>query len=120
LLGRYNDLVASLVDNPELALSLYSAIGPDDDTIRKPTKEDVAVYTHLLVAYGIVEEAFLLYTKKWIGEDDWLQWSAFLERLSYHPMFSTIHRLSSGTFDKRFENYVETKILAKKSDGTPN
>ncbi len=29
-------------------------------------------------------------------------------------MFSEIHRMASGTFDKRFEDYVSSKILAKK------
>lgn len=28
------------------------------------------VYTQLMLSYGILEEAFLLYQKRWISEED--------------------------------------------------
>jgi len=37
------------------------------------TKEDASVVSHLIMGYGIIEEAFLLYEKKWIDEENWLQ-----------------------------------------------
>jgi hypothetical protein len=115
LMSRYNDLVSSLADKPDLAFSLFSAIDLSGEAARKATKEDAIVFTHLLLAYGIIEEAFILYKKKWIGEEDWQQWSAFLEGLLRHPLFSVIHRITLGTFDKRFEAYISNVILAKKN-----
>lgn len=45
-----------------------------------------------------------------ISEDEWQQWSAFLERLAQHPKFPLIHRMTSGTFDSAFEEFVSTKV----------
>jgi len=110
LVGRYNDLISTLVDKPDLALSLFVSVGGAGDAPRNATREDIAVYSHLLLAYGIIEEAYILRQKKWISETEWQQWSAFLERLARHPMFPLIHRMSSGTFDTGFEEFVSTKI----------
>jgi hypothetical protein len=111
LMGRYNDYIRTLVEQPELArllLANMSGVSADD-----LTETEAAVYGHLLIAYGIIEEAFLLYRKKWIDEETWLQWSAFLEVLSKQPQFAVIHARASGTFDKNFEEYV-SNILSKK------
>ena len=113
LIGRYNDLVMSLADKPDLALALFVAAGMPGEAYRDATREDAQLFSHLPLAYGIIEEAYLMYAKKWISEDDWMQWSAFLERLSRHPLFPVVHTMSSGTFDKRFEDYVSTKIPSK-------
>jgi hypothetical protein len=102
-----------LVDKPDLALSLFSAAGiAGVEETKNTTKEDISIYSHLLLAYGIIEEAFSLYQRKWISEDEWKQWSEFLERLSMHPKFMQVHMMTTWTFDKRFENYV-TDLLAK-------
>ena len=93
--------------------SLFVAAGMPGEAYKDATREDAQLFSHLLLAYGIIEEAYLMYAKKWIGEDDWMQWSAFLERLSRHPLFPVVHTMSSGTFDSRFEDYVSTKILSK-------
>ena len=103
LMGRYNNLISALAEKPDLALSLFSAAGPNE-TAKDATKEDAMVFSHLLLAYGIIEEAYLLYKKKWISEDEWQQWSAFLKSLSRQPLFSAIHKMTSGTFDKSFED----------------
>lgn len=115
-MGRYNNLVSSLVDKPELVLSLFSGIA--GERAREVTKEDASLYSHLLLTYGIIEEAFLLHSKKWISDADWEQWSAFLKRLSAHPMFSNINLLTAGTFDKGFEDYIAKNILPKKGGAT--
>jgi len=82
-----------------------------DERQRGAVSEDEAtIYAHLLVCYGIIEEAFLLYVKNWIDEDMWLQWSAWLVALSAHPQFKLLPERTAGTFDKRFEEYV-AKIL---------
>jgi len=110
LIGRYNGLISTLADKPELALSLFVTAGGAGDTAKNATREDIAVYSHLLLAYGIIEEAYTLRQKNWISEDEWQQWAAFLGRLAQHPMFPIIHRMSSGTFDTGFERFVSTKI----------
>jgi len=109
LISRYNDLVSSLADKPDLAMSLFVSAGMPDE-VGRATKEEIMVSSHLLLAYGIIEEAYMLYAKKWIDKEEWQQWSAFLERLSRHPLFPTIHRMASGTFDRRFEEYVSKMI----------
>ena len=83
-------------------------------TKTKITREDTPVVSILLIAYGIIEEAFLLYTKKWIDEDTWGQWAAWLKDLSRHPRFDLIHTTMKGQFDKRFEEHV-AKMLENNS-----
>jgi hypothetical protein len=111
LMGRYNDLVHTLVENPENAMLIMEPLVEVDSGTRKMTKEDAALFGQFLLAYGIIEEAFLLYKKKWIDEDTWRQWSAFLEGLAAHPRFARMWTRTTGTFDRDFEEYVSKKIL---------
>jgi len=104
LMGRYNDFIRSLIERPELARFLLN------ETEGETSSEEATVYAHLLVAYGIIEEAFLLYQKKWIDEYTWEQWSAWLKVLCDLPQLRRIHERTRGTFDKRFEEYV-TQML---------
>jgi hypothetical protein len=100
LMGRYNDFVRTTVETPAIARLL---IGDEGGPI---SDDDAAVYAHLLVAYGIIEEAFLLHAKKWITDDDWKQWSAFFTGLATRPQMKVIHDRTLGTFDRRFEAYA--------------
>lgn len=109
LMGRYNDFISMLVEKPQLARLLMQRIREVDG--KSITDEDASVVGHLLAAYGIIEEAYLLYKKKWIDEDTWLQWSAWLETLAMQPVFRSIHKATAGTFDKEFQDYITTKIL---------
>jgi len=111
LMGRYNDFMMVQAEKPELSKLLRDWLGRD--TERKVPAEDVSVVANLLIAYGIVEEAFLLYSKKWIDEETWGQWAAWLKDLTKHPRFDLIHRRMRGQFDKRFQEYV-SKILEEK------
>jgi hypothetical protein len=70
------------------------------------SSEEASIYGNLLVAYGIIEEAFLLRAKKWITEDEWRQWSAFLGALVARPQMKILFERSRGTFDGRFEEYT--------------
>jgi len=106
LMGRYNDFIRTLVEKPVLAKFLVDQMQGTDIS-----SDEATVYAHLLVAYGIIEEAFLLYSKKWIDEDTWSQWSAWLVAISESPQFIRVHERTTGTFDKRFEDYV-SKVLA--------
>ncbi len=98
LMGRYNDYITGVVQNPALGRLLAG-----DDAI---TPEESSVYGNLLVAYGIIEEAFLLRQKKWITEDEWGQWSAFLRALATRPQMKVVFERSRGTFDRRFEEFT--------------
>lgn len=111
LMGRYNDFMMVQAEKPELSKLLRDWLGRDTET--KIAAEDVSVVANLLIAYGIVEEAFLLYAKKWIDEETWGQWAAWLKDLTKHPRFDLIHRRMRGQFDKRFQDYV-SKVLEEK------
>jgi hypothetical protein len=112
LMGRYNDFISTLAQSPAIGRMMMARFpGGKSGEI---TAEEASVFGHLLVAYGIIEEAFLLYKKHWIDEDNWLQWSAFLESISGFPEFELLHSGTSGTFDGDFEDYV-TKLLSKRS-----
>ena len=102
LMGRYNDFIRSLVENPDLAKFLME--DPEE------TDTNAITYAHLLVAYGIIEEAYLLYRKNWIDEDTWQQWSAWLKALCARPELKSIHERTAGTFDGQFEDYVTNML----------
>jgi len=110
-MGRYNDFMMVQAEKPELSKLLRDWLGRDTET--KIPAEDVSVVANLLIAYGIVEEAFLLYAKKWIDEETWRQWAVWLKDLAKHPRFDLIHRRMRGQFDKRFQEYV-SKVLEEK------
>jgi Cft2 family RNA processing exonuclease len=111
LMGRYNDFMMVQAEKPELSKLLRDWLGRDAET--KIAAEDISVVANLLIAYGIVEEAFLLYAKKWINEETWEQWAAWLKDLTKHPRFDLIHQRMRGQFDKRFQDYV-SKVLEEK------
>ena len=98
LMGRYNDYITGVIENPSLGRILVG-----DDTI---SPDQAIIYGHLLVAYGIIEEAYLLRAKKWITEDEWKQWSAFLSGLASRPEMKILFERVRGTFDGRFEEYT--------------
>jgi len=112
LMGRYNDFMMTQAQRPELNKLLRDQLHGSRAKTRV-TLEDTAVIVNLLIAYGIIEEAFLLYSKRWIDEESWLQWAVWLKDLAKHPRFVQIHERMRGQFDKRFEDHV-SKVLEKK------
>lgn len=112
-MGRYNDLVHTLVEDPETAMLMMAPMVESQENAPKMTKEDAALFGQFLLAFGIIEEAFLLYKRKWMDEDTWRQWSAFLEGLAAHPRFAKMASRTTGTFDKDFEAYVSKTILRR-------
>jgi hypothetical protein len=115
LLGRYNDFIRGMVETPFLARSLF-----DESEAPGVSDDEAMTYAHLLVAYGIIEEAYLLYVRKWISEDDWMQWSAWLAIMAQRFPMRRIRERTEGTFDRRFEEYV-TKLFKDldKQQSTP-
>lgn len=101
------------MDKPELTKLLLESV--DADRLKDISKEEALVYGHLLLAYGILEEAYLLYRKKWIDEKTWQQWSSWFEALVERPQFVDVHNAAAGTFDQEFEHYISYAILKEKS-----
>ena len=112
LMGRYNDFMMIQAGKPELNKLLRDQLH-GQNTNTKMESEEASVLVNLLIAYGIIEEAFLLYAKKWIDEETWEQWAAWLRDLTKHPRFDLMHRRMKGQFDKRFQEYV-SKLLEEK------
>lgn len=106
VMGRYTDYIRMLVERPELSKLLTQ---PEE----KLSPEEETTQAYLLLGYGIFEEVYGLYKKGWMDEETWQQWSAFLERMTHHPLFKRIHKTTSGTFDKDFQEMV-TKMIGEK------
>jgi len=113
VMGRYTDYIRMLVEKPELARPLLLAASerdPKGSSVEKLSPEDEATFAYILLGYGIFEEVYSLYKKKWMDEDTWQQWSAFLERIAVHPLFKRVHNMTSGTFDRDFQEFVSKVI----------
>ena len=122
VMGRYTDYVRMLVENPQLARFLNVAqaeLNPKQGPLEKLSPEDETTFAYLLLGYGIFEEIYSLHKKKWMDEETWQQWSAFLERMSMHPLFQRVHRMSSGTFDRDFQEYVSKLIKESRMAPAP-
>jgi hypothetical protein len=109
VMGRYTDYIGMLVEKPELSrlLNFDEAMRPPEGgPAEKLSQEEQTLSAYLLLGYGLFEEIFSLHKKKWMDEETWQQWSAFLERMTKQPLFRRIHRGTRGTFDKEFQDYV--------------
>jgi len=99
LLGRYNDFImAGGTGDPLFArfLSTNTSIPESEGpTLRR-----------LMISYGILDEAYALYKKGWIDEEEWEQWNAWLKTLTRHPHFAALHKQTTGMFDKDFQAHV--------------
>jgi hypothetical protein len=121
VMGRYTDYVRMLVERPELARLLdftQLGSGPDGVPFEKLSPEDEAVYVYLMLGYGLFEEVYSLYKKKWMDEETWQQWSAFLERIAGHPLFKRVHKATTGTFDKDFQDLVSKLLQDSEKDSS--
>jgi hypothetical protein len=116
VMGRYTDYIRMLVERPELSklLDFSRAMRPPEGgQPQELSPEDQTLSAYLLLGYGIFEEVYSLHKRGWMDEETWKQWSAFLERMTQQPMFRYIHRGTSGTFDKEFQDYV-SKLIAER------
>ena len=110
VIGRYNDYVMSSNATDDLILArLFS---PQ----RELSKEEVAGIRRLMVAYGILEETYELYAKKWIDKETWDQWDVWLKAISTHPDFALLHTASLGMFDKDFQEHVSQLLKENTSE----
>jgi len=118
VMGRYTDYMRMLVERPELAklLDFNEAMKPPEEEgpTQNLSEEEQTLTAYLLLGYGLFEEVYSLHKKKWMDDETWRQWSAFLERMTRQPVFRRIHRGTRGTFDKDFQDYV-SKLIDKDS-----
>ena len=73
----------------------------------------MVIRNYVIMLYGFFERVHFLYRRKWIDEDTWRQWAAFLEVVAAHPVFREVHQSSREMFDKPFQDYV-SGILGRK------
>jgi len=77
------------------------------------SREEMVIRNYVIMLYGFFERVHFLYRRKWIDEDTWRQWAAFLEVVAAHPVFREVHQSSREMFDKPFQDYV-SGILGRK------
>jgi len=118
-LDDFTDAFKMLVDKPELnkLQDEMARIASPDSNAAPRSPEDRAVRSYFLLLYTLFERTHLLYRKKWINEDTWGQWSAFLETVAKHPMFREVHQGSEGMYDKPFLDYVSNILNTQQKTG---
>jgi len=109
LLGRYNDMMMSWGDNEDLLLSRL--VAPNENIDPK----DLAAIRRMLISYGIIEEAYELYKKKWIDEESWEQWNTWLRAMSRNPLFVRLHSATIGMYDQDFQDHVSEMLKTNTS-----
>jgi len=117
VMGRYTDYIRMLVEKPELAklLNYTERLGlAEGRGAEKLSPEDEATSAYIMLGYGIFEEVYVLHKRDWMDDETWEQWAVFLKRMSKHPLFRRIHRVSTGTFDKDFQDYI-SKLISEDS-----
>jgi hypothetical protein len=105
VMGRYNDYVLSGTESENALIArLISPANPI-------APEEMSRIRRIMIAYGIIEEAYELYKKGWIDKETWDQWDAWLKVMSRHPMFGMLHTASTGMFDRDFHDHVSQMIV---------
>jgi hypothetical protein len=114
-LDDYSDSMKMLVERPELnSIQIELARITRRSDLANRTPEQMLVRNYVLLLYGIFERIYMLYLKKWIDRETWIQWERFLTTIAKHPLFEDVHRSSEGMFDKPFQDFV-TEILKRKN-----
>ena len=121
VLDDYSDAFRMLVDKPELAklqreMARAALPGSSTATLATLSPEDLTARNFLMLLYGLFERTHLLYRKKWIDQETWNQWSAFLEVVATHPLFQDVHQSGEGMYDKPFMDYVSNILNTKSKD----
>ncbi len=118
VMDDYGDGMRMLSERPELhafQLELFNASRRTPGREQKSyTREEMVIRNYVIMLYGFFERVHLLYRRKWIDEETWKQWAAFLQVVALHPVFREVHQSSGEMFDKPFVDYV-TSILNRKT-----
>jgi hypothetical protein len=118
VMDDYGDAMRMLSERPELyafQLELFNRSRlPLGREQKSYSREEMVIRNYLIMLYGFFERIHFLYRRKWIDEDTWKQWAAFLEVVAAHPVFRDVHQSSREMFDKPFQDYV-SGILSRKN-----
>ena len=111
VMDDYSDIIRMMSQTPELykfQVELFNRIGrPGGDGQKELSREDLVIRNYVVMVYGFFERLHALYRRKWIDQDTWKQWAAFLELMSNHPVFREVHESSTEMWDKPFVEYVD-------------
>src|SRR5712692_4499771 len=118
VMDDYGDSMRMLSERPELyafQLELFNATRRTPGREQKSyTREEMVIRNYVVMLYGFFERIHFLYRRKWIDEETWRQWAAFLQVVAAHPVFKDVHLSSREMFDKPFQDYV-SGILKRKN-----
>ena len=112
VMGRYNDYVMSGSTSDDLLLARLFA--PEN----KLSPEELGSIRRMMIAYGILEEAYELYLRGWIDKETWDQWDAWLKVLCKYPYFATVHVSTSGMYNKKFQDHVSELLKPNSTSAT--
>jgi len=117
VMDDYGSAMRMLVETPELYAfqqHLFNASQGRLGREQKPyTREEMVIRNYVIMLYGFFERVYFLYRRKWIDEETWKQWAAFLELFSLHPVFKEVHQSSGEMWDKPFVDYVASLLNRK-------
>jgi len=117
VMDDYGDSMRMLSERPELhafQLELFNANRRTPGQEQKSyTREEMVIRNYVIMLYGFFERVHLLYRRKWIDEETWRQWAAFLQVVALHPVFRDVHQSSGEMFDKPFVDYVASLLNRK-------
>ena len=126
VMDDYGDALRMLLEKPELyqfQIELFSRSGRALGRAQQQlSREDLAIRNFVVMMYGFFERVHFLYRRKWIDEDTWKQWAAFLAVVAVHPVFKDVHQSSVEMFDKAFVDYVSSIISdsSREQQGSQN
>jgi hypothetical protein len=111
VMDDYGEMMRGLSEKPELyefQRELFNrSRRPLAQSRKDITREELVIRNYVIGLYGFFERIYSLYRRKWIDEDTWKQWAAFLELVCAHPVFQEVHHLSTDMWDKPFVDYVD-------------
>ena len=114
ILDDYSDIIRMQAETPELyrfQLELFNVMGQGRGREgTEYTREDMIIRNYVIMIYGFFERVHALYRRKWIDQDTWKQWAAFLQLMATHPVFKQIHQSSMEMWDRPFVDYVESLL----------
>ena len=118
IMDDYGDAMRMLSDRPELyafQLELFNRSSrPLGREQKSYSREEMVIRNYVVMMYGFFERIYALYRRKWIDEETWKQWAAFLEVVAAHPVFIDVHQSSREMWDRPFVDYVGTILNRKK------
>jgi hypothetical protein len=114
VLDDYSDSMKMLVERPELSsIQIELSKITRAANLSNRTPEQLLVRNYVLLLYGIFERLYMLYLRRWIDRETWIQWERFLTTIAKHPLFEEVHHMSEGMFDKPFQDFVAEIIKHK-------